>query len=103
MTSSGDLIRRLVLNAEDNDGTEQETANLCREAANALAAATRPGLAERMRQLAETDVAHAAELRTMADQLDAAWGSSDVPVKKAMGVWARARLRWHEITGEPLV
>lgn len=62
-------------------------------------------LSEKMRALADSGHARAAELRAAADEFDAktAAGHSLGSAKSMLGAWARARKLWCECTGEPLV
>ena len=61
---------------------------------------TMPTLADRMRLLAENRTDIRDEFVALADKLDALDGS-DIP--KLVGTWAKARRRWCEVTGEPLI
>jgi len=65
-------------------------------------------IAKRMRALADSGHARAADLRRLADEFDASANGffaepQTVPVKKFMGAWARARRCWCECTGEELI
>lgn len=63
-------------------------------------------LSEKMRALAFTDTEHAPTLNNLADELDGAAavymaGSNDP--RRLLGVWAKARRLYCQITGEPFV
>lgn len=65
-------------------------------------------LAPKMRALADSGHARAAELRELANKLEAARDGAyaepqTVTVGAMLGAWARARKLWCEVTGEPLV
>lgn len=65
-------------------------------------------LSDKMRARAETDPENAGQLRDLAQALDDAAGGfcaepQTVPVKTFMGHWARARLFWTKVSGEPLI
>lgn len=65
----------------------------------------KPSLADRMRAHSGE---HAEELRSLADALDGATAGfygepQTVTVQSFLKAWARARRRWSEITGEPLI
>ena len=57
-------------------------------------------LAERMRDFASSCPEHAKELYMLASELEID-DTSNIP--RIVGIWARARRRWCEITGEPLI
>lgn len=61
---------------------------------------TAPTLADRMRALSERRPDIRDEFVALADELDALDGSN---IPKLVGTWAKARRRWCEVTGEPLV
>lgn len=59
-----------------------------------------PSLADRMRSYGDRHPEAKEELAKLADGMDAAdW----TDVKKSLGIWARTRRRWSEISGEPLI
>ena len=65
-------------------------------------------LAKRMQAMAATDPANAAELRKHASALEAAAEGlyatpPTVSARAFIGTWARARVAWSRITGEPLI
>ena len=67
-----------------------------------------PSLADKMRLFATRSEVERAELKRLADELDAAtagfYGSPQtVPVQKLMGAWARARKAWCAASGESLI
>jgi hypothetical protein len=65
-------------------------------------------LSDKMRALAVSGHDQADELREKADAFDAASAGfyadpQTVFVKEFMGTWARARILWCKISGEPLI
>ena len=60
-----------------------------------------PSLSERMRNLARQRPEIRDEFIEMADSLDAL--AIETPIPKFVGTWTKARRRWCEVTGEPLV
>lgn len=63
---------------------------------------TGPSLTDKMRSLADQGHERAADLRRLADEMDAVSDYSKGP-KALLGAWARARRLWCDCTGEPLV
>lgn len=62
---------------------------------------TAPSLADRMRRLAEKRPDIRDEFVALADKLDAI--TVETPIPQIVGRWAKARRRWCEATGEPLI
>lgn len=67
-----------------------------------------PNLHQKMRALAASDHARAAELVSLADEFEQnVKGFYSEPrtcdLKKFLGSWARARRFWSECSGEPLI
>ena len=60
-----------------------------------------PTLAERCKELAETLPEYADELQSLADDLNSI--AHDTPIHRVLGLWARARRRFCEITGERII
>ena len=60
-----------------------------------------PPLADRMREYAATHPEVLASFKAHADALDSI--THETPIPKLVGIWARARRAWCEVTGEPLV
>jgi hypothetical protein len=59
-------------------------------------------LSDRMRLLAATGCAQAAELFEKADDLDEALAKDPSDVAMVLGAWARARALWSEVPDESL-